>query len=732
MPRAVAFSGALKKKQLKEKRARLQRKQEDRQQLESAVQESQLGHRARADPAANPSDSSNGGVLKSYSKEFRSGSTPSSTPTATKENKGTGRTHGRGSGLNVAENSNHPAGQRLRSVFFRRSPADIQASRLASMKPLHFLPESDLEVSFEEVYQDVIAFPKRPHWDYSMSREQVEQNETQMFNQWIESIYNRYPTEELSYFEHNLEVWRQLWRVLEISDIIMVIVDIRHPVIHFPPSLYNYVVKDMKRKLVVVFNKVDLVAPNTLFAWKEYFKEMFPELHVASFSCYPPDPALINDSSSAALRRVVKRPRKRFYNAVGVRDVLLACKDVEVSKNDNQVDWDGLIAQYDHERISNLQETEEDENDSNDERDVKVYSRHKMENLLDRNKEDHELSARLQTSTIEDDEVTPHKDYVTIGLVGHPNVGKSSLINSIMGRTVVSTSKTPGHTKHFQTIHLTHNVRLCDSPGLVFPSILPKALQILSGMYPIAQVQEPYSVVQYLAMRINVPQILKLEPPPTYERGPFRWSAFGVCESYAIQRGFMTANSGYPDVYRAANAILRLANDGRVLLSFKPPGFFTSTKYEKLRIAAADAIEEDAASEEFSDDDGDDDDDLDTVGMMDKKKKKREKKHRRDRKKDPLGEHLGSDDFEDSDEDSDFSDDGQEEKEGDDDQLTDDHQVEDLDKSEEKPKSKFQMNTRVGGFFGLLQDGDEDEDNSVDEDEDEDSESKKPKDEKCA
>lgn len=34
----------------------------------------------------------------------------------------------------------------------------------------------------------------------------------------------------LSYFELNLETWRQLWRVLEISDIILVIVDIRYPV----------------------------------------------------------------------------------------------------------------------------------------------------------------------------------------------------------------------------------------------------------------------------------------------------------------------------------------------------------------------------------------------------------------------------------------------------------------------------------------------------------------------
>lgn len=35
---------------------------------------------------------------------------------------------------------------------------------------------------------------------------------------------------ELSYFELNLETWRQLWRVLEISDIILFIVDIRYPV----------------------------------------------------------------------------------------------------------------------------------------------------------------------------------------------------------------------------------------------------------------------------------------------------------------------------------------------------------------------------------------------------------------------------------------------------------------------------------------------------------------------
>lgn len=34
----------------------------------------------------------------------------------------------------------------------------------------------------------------------------------------------------MSYFELNLETWRQLWRVLELSDIVLIIVDIRYPV----------------------------------------------------------------------------------------------------------------------------------------------------------------------------------------------------------------------------------------------------------------------------------------------------------------------------------------------------------------------------------------------------------------------------------------------------------------------------------------------------------------------
>lgn len=40
------------------------------------------------------------------------------------------------------------------------------------------------------------------------------------------------------------------------------------------------------------------------------------------------------------------------------------------------------------------------------------------------------------------------------------------MINGLVSKHVVSTSRTPGHTKHFQHIHITKEIRLMDCPGL--------------------------------------------------------------------------------------------------------------------------------------------------------------------------------------------------------------------------------------------------------------------------
>lgn len=66
---------------------------------------------------------------------------------------------------------------------------------------------------------------------------------------------------------------------------------------------------------------------------------------------------------------------------------------------------------------------------------------------------------------------------VRIGFVGHTNVGKSSIMNTLVGEKHFSMSIRPGHTKILQTWEVASNVTLIDSPGIIFPSYYPKELQ---------------------------------------------------------------------------------------------------------------------------------------------------------------------------------------------------------------------------------------------------------------
>lgn len=92
---------------------------------------------------------------------------------------------------------------------------------------------------------------------------------------------------------------------------------------------------------------------------------------------------------------------------------------------------------------------------------------------------------------------------VVICMVGEPNVGKSSTLNSLLGTHRVAVSSHPGCTKHYQTHYMSERLLLCDCPGLVFPRAgVSLAMQVLFGSYPIARCRDPYAVVTYLAERI--------------------------------------------------------------------------------------------------------------------------------------------------------------------------------------------------------------------------------------
>ncbi|KJE93583.1 HSR1 protein [Capsaspora owczarzaki ATCC 30864] len=565
---AKAFSAKQKKKQLQDKRAR---KREagggDDDDNDSNTNDNYNDIHHNIDSAANGSDGSAGHddpdaadaqVAQNDSHEDEGASTSASAGGDAANSVRVNRLNAQPVSKSLRSSLYDP--NRYNLHFEKESKAEIERRKAVSREPLKPKPVTDLEVDLDDIYKpgSLIDMPKRPAWDYTHTESKADllRREEVRFRQYLEAIYAKYSVDELSYFEHNIETWRQLWRVIEISDIILLITDIRHPAFHMPPSLYQHVVKEQGKHLVLVLNKIDLVSPVVTSAWIKYFREKFPELHIAAFSSYP-------EWAVQDIRDVFRKKRARIgkkrMRAIGVEQVLGACAHLAINKSAGQIDWT--------QQLKSAGSNGDQDNDNELEDD-------------DNSDSDGELD-ELALGVVDDDERTVHKDLVTIGFVGYPNVGKSSLINAIMGKKVVSASRTPGHTKHFQTIFLTPQVRLCDCPGLVFPSLVPKQVQILASIYPIAQVSEPYTVIKFLAERVDLIRLLDLQqhPDPDENAKPNPvWSAWDICEAWAEKRGYRTAKAARLDVYRGANSLLRLAVDGRIVLSMKPPGFYAQHK----------------------------------------------------------------------------------------------------------------------------------------------------------
>ncbi|KAJ2342185.1 hypothetical protein GGH92_005488, partial [Coemansia sp. RSA 2673] len=337
---------------------------------------------------------------------------------------------------------------KLTSQFDKLSRVEIEANKHRSMLPLQRLSGAEgLTMSFDDAYSADVDIPVRPAWSYGESRESLERREERAYSAWLENINRLRDMETVSLYEKNLEVWRQLWRVVEISDVLLMVVDVRHPVLHFPPSLYRYITETTGKPLVVVLNKTDLVADVTVRAWKLYFKQQFPSVVLTSFCCYRNSSSndVVNDIDLAGLKLKKSKPRRRTYDSTLVGDLFEACRSVCESQKRDLVDWDSLIARYRTQSAAG----DEDKDDESEEEDGN--SDNEEEEIADEGVKEEAAATVPGDGHIE----TVSGRYVTLGLVGHPNVGKSTVINSIMGRTVVSTSRTPGHTKHFQTIHVT-------------------------------------------------------------------------------------------------------------------------------------------------------------------------------------------------------------------------------------------------------------------------------------
>ncbi len=369
--------------------------------------------------------------------------------------------------------------------------------------------------------------PIRPTYLKTMTKEELETNEQEYFKGYLYSVHNNPTVADkcllINQFEHNLEVWRQLWRVIEKSDVLLIITDIRFANFTYPASLHSYL-KSINKPFVIVLNKCDLINEDLQIQWKKWFQQQFPGTFVTLFFKY----------NQESVQQYVD-------NSL---DLLQAIRCV---LRDNSNSDPSLLELISHISFDAVHSTDK------------------------------------KTERIEPEVQGKRSPFVSIGLVGMPNAGKSSFINSVCNKVLVSVSKTPGHTKHFQTIFVNRFTRLLDCPGLVLPIYnLPQPLQILSGQINIAQVREGYTTLSYVGSRYPLTKVLGLKPSNINEEDEefseagqeYRWSGYEIAKSYAIKKSYFTSKSMCnPDAHRAANELLRNLQNGKIGFCLAPPSY---------------------------------------------------------------------------------------------------------------------------------------------------------------
>lgn len=157
-------------------------------------------------------------------------------------------------------------------------------------------------------------------------------------------------------------------------------------------------------------------------------------------------------------------------------------------------------------------------------------------------------------------------------ITGIPNVGKSSLINTLVGRPVAAVSDKPAVTKEQQQVTLPNGMLLTDNPGLLWPKIADDDATMrlaLGGAIPDTAIEYQsvglfagaYFLARYPAL---VVARYKLKATPA--------TPAALLEEIGRRRGCLRAG-GVVDLYKAADILVhefRAGTLGRISLEAPP------------------------------------------------------------------------------------------------------------------------------------------------------------------
>ncbi|THV45033.1 hypothetical protein BGAL_0539g00020 [Botrytis galanthina] len=154
---------------------------------------------------------------------------------------------------------------------------------------------------------------------------------------------------------------------------------------------------------------------------------------------------------------------------------------------------------------------------------------------------------------------------ISVGFIGYPNTGKSSIINTLRKKKVCTVAPIPGETKVWQYITLMKRIYLIDCPGVVPPSTTDTPQDILlRGVVRVENVEHPE---QY------IPAVLSKTKPQHIERTYALKGYKNHIEFLELlaRKGGRLLHGGEPDVDGVAKMVLNDFLRGKIPWFTPPP-----------------------------------------------------------------------------------------------------------------------------------------------------------------
>lgn len=158
------------------------------------------------------------------------------------------------------------------------------------------------------------------------------------------------------------------------------------------------------------------------------------------------------------------------------------------------------------------------------------------------------------------------KKQISVGFIGYPNTGKSSIINTLRSKKVCKVAPIAGETKVWQYITLMRRIYLIDCPGVVYPSSETDTEKVLKGVVRVELVQNPEDYIASVLDRVR----------PEYIRKTYKinvWTDHVDFLEKLARRSGKLLKKGEPDIAIAARMVLNDWQRGKLPFYVPPVGY---------------------------------------------------------------------------------------------------------------------------------------------------------------